>query len=47
MTAGITKQKVSTIEGMALAAYRNKNKKFPELNSSDETIGLDGIENLF
>ena len=25
---------------------RNKNKKFPDLNSSDETIGLDGIENL-
>ena len=46
MKPQITKQKVSTIEGMALAAYRNKNKKFPELNSSDETIGLDGIEDL-
>ena len=46
MKTPIAKQKVSTIEGMALAAYRNKNKKFPDLNSSDETIGLDGIEDL-
>ena len=34
---------IHRIEGMAIAAYKQKNGIFPHLNDRDETIGLDGF----
>ena len=34
---------VSKIEGMALAFYKEKTGDFPNLNTIDETKGLDGL----
>jgi hypothetical protein len=36
-------KKIHRIEGMAMAAYRAYYGKFPHLNSTDETIGLNGM----
>jgi len=36
-------KKIHRIEGMAMAAYRAHYGKFPHLNSTDETIGLNGM----
>jgi len=36
-------KKIHRIEGMAMAAYRAHYGKFPHLNSTDETIGLEGM----
>ena len=34
---------IHRIEGMAIAAYKQKYGIFPHLNDRDETIGLDGF----
>ena len=34
---------IHRIEGMAIAAYKQKYGMFPHLNDRDETIGLDGF----
>ena len=39
----LTPQKVAKIEGMAIQAFKNKFGHFPELNSRNETIGLEGM----
>jgi len=39
----LAKKDVHRIEGMALAAYYNKFSYYPNLNSRDETKGLDGL----
>ena len=36
-------EKVHKVEGLALQLYKNKFGNFPELNSTDETKGLEGI----
>ena len=38
-----TKRDIAKIEGMALAAYKHSYKDFPNLNSVDETSGLNGF----
>ena len=45
-TAAEYEQHVSKIEGMALAKYREMVGEFPRLNSTDETRGLLGLEDL-
>jgi len=45
-TAVEYEQHVAKIEGMALAKYREMLGEFPKLNSTDETRGLQGLEDL-
>jgi hypothetical protein len=40
------KEHVSKIEGMALAFYKEKLGDFPNLNTTNETKGLDGLSQL-
>ena len=39
------KREIAKIEGMALAAYKFNHKNFPNLNSINETLGLNGLFN--
>ena len=41
------KEKINKIEGLALATYKRLNGNFPNLNDKNETVGLEGFDELY